>query len=69
MDPNKQGNKNHRYSEVLLIRLPMVLVENGLNNEQVTYMRHIYIENCILVLKQVVFIREWSLYESGLNLE
>ena len=34
----------------------MVLVECGHNNEQVSLIRSIYIENCILVLTQVVLI-------------
>ena len=39
-----------------LIKPPMVLVERGLNSEQVSLIKPIYIENCILVLKQVVLI-------------
>ena len=42
------------YREVLLTRPPMVLVESGLNSEQVSLMRPFYIEKCILVQKQVV---------------
>ena len=44
------------YSEVPIIRPPMILVESGLNGEQVSLMKPIYIETCILVLKQVVLI-------------
>ena len=44
----------------------MVLVRNGLNSEQVLLMRPIYIENCILVLKQVVLIARVVLILSGL---
>ena len=41
----------------------MVFVENGLNSEHVSLMRHIYTEKCILAQKQVVFS------EGGLNIE
>ena len=34
----------------------MVLVENGLNSEQVSLMRPNYIEKCILVLERMVLI-------------
>ena len=45
----------------------MVLVKSGLNNsEQVSLMRPIYIENWILVLKQVVLIARIVLISSGL---
>ena len=45
----------YNYSEVPIIRPPMVLVVSGLNGEQVSLlMRPIYIENCNLVLKLVV---------------
>ena len=44
------------YSEVPIIRPPMVVVENGLNSDLVTLMRPIYIEKCILILKQVVLV-------------
>ena len=40
----------------LLIRPLKVLVKSGLNSEQVSLMRPIYIEKCILVKKQVVLI-------------
>ena len=36
----------------------MVLVESGLNTEQVSLIRPIYIRKCILVLKQVILITE-----------
>ena len=45
------------YSEVQIIRPPMVLVESGLNSKQVSLMRFIWVENCISVLKQVVKIK------------
>ena len=48
---------------VQIIRPPMVLVENGLNSEQVSLMRHI--ENGILVLKQVAFIVRMVLISCG----
>ena len=54
------------YSEVLIIRPSMVLVESGLNSEQVSLMSVIYIEKCILVLKQVVLIARVVLILSGL---
>ena len=44
----------------------MVLVENGLNSEEVSLMRPIYIENCILVLKEMVLIVRMVLISSGL---
>ena len=34
----------YRYSEVPIVRPPMVLVENGLNSEQVSLMRPICVE-------------------------
>ena len=34
----------HHYSELPLIRPPMILVESGLNSEQVSLIRTIYIE-------------------------
>ena len=34
----------------------MVVVNSGLNDEQVSFMSPVYIENCISVLKQVVVI-------------
>ena len=43
-------------SEVPIVRPPLVLVESGLNSEQVSLMRAIYFGKCILVLKQVVLI-------------
>ena len=52
------------YSEVPIIRPPMVLVDSDLNSEQVSKMRPIYIENCFLELKQVVLIAK-----DGLNIE
>ena len=57
-----------RYSEVPII-IPMVLVEFGLNKEQVSLilMRPIHFKNCILVLKQVVLISRVVLIMSGLN--
>ena len=39
-------NNSDLYSEVPLIRPPMVLVENSLNGEQVSLMRHIFIGKC-----------------------
>ena len=51
----------NQYSEVPVIRPPLVLVESGLNSDQVSLMRPVYIEKCILVLKEVV------LKEGGLN--
>ena len=56
-----------KYSEVPIIRPPKVLVENGHNSEQVSLMRPIYIENCILVLKQVVLMARVVLISNGLN--
>ena len=46
----------NNYGEVPIIGPPMVLVEGGLNSEQVSLMRPIYTEKCILVLKQVILI-------------
>ena len=46
---------------------PMVLFEGGLNNEQDSFMRHIFIEKCILVLKQVVLIGRVALILRGLK--
>ena len=54
------------YSEVQIIRKPMALAECGFNSEQVSLMRPIYFENCIMVLKQVVFIAKVVLISSGL---
>ena len=45
----------------------MVLVENGLNSDQVS-LRLIYIENCISVLKQVVLLVRVVLILSGHNI-
>ena len=56
-----------QYSEVLIIRPPVVLSESGLNSDQVSLMRPIYIEKSILVLKQVVLIARVVLNLSGLN--
>ena len=56
----------YMYSEVPLITPPMVVVESGLNSEQVSSMKPICIENCILVLKQVVLIVRVVLISSGL---
>ena len=39
------------YSEVPIIRSPMVFVESDLNSEQALLMSVIYIEKCILLLK------------------
>ena len=44
----------------------MVLFDSGLNSEQFSLMRPIYIENCFLVLKQVVLIARMVLISSGL---
>ena len=44
----------------------MVLAESGLNTEQVSLMMPIYIEKCILVLKQVVLIERVVLILGGL---
>ena len=44
----------------------MVLVQSGLNNEQVLLMRSMYIEKCILALKHVVSIAKIVLISSGL---
>ena len=49
-----------QYTSLLIIRPPIVLVESGLNSEQVSLMSPIYIEKCILELKQRVFIAQWS---------
>ena len=46
----------YMYSEVRIIRPPMVLVESGLNSEQVSLIRPICTEIYILVLNQVVLI-------------
>ena len=45
----------------------MVIVESGLNSEQVPLTRPTYTEKCILVLKQVVLIERVVLLISGLN--
>ena len=42
------------YSQVQIIRPPLVLVGISINSEQVSLIRPIYIHKCILVLKQVV---------------
>ena len=55
-----------KYNEVPIRRLPMEFVERCLNIEQVSLMRPISIENCILVLKQVVLIARVVLTSSGL---
>ena len=44
----------------------MVLVESGLNSEQVSLTKPIYIEKWILVMKQVVLIVRVVLILSGL---
>ena len=59
-----QGNPA-LHSEFLIITPLMVLVENGLNSEQVSLKKTIYIENCILVIKQLVLTRV-VLISSGL---
>ena len=46
------------YSEVPMIKPPMVLIENSLNSEQVAFMRPIYIEKMYFGTKT-----------SGLNIE
>ena len=51
---------------VRLIRPPIVLAESGLNSEQVSLMRPIYIEKCISILKQIVLIERVVLILSGL---
>ena len=56
-----------KYSEATTIRPPLLLIESGLNSEQVSLMKTIYIENCILVLKQVVLVARVVLISSGLN--
>ena len=53
-------------NEFLIIRPPIVLVESGLLSEQVSLLRPICIENCILVLKQLVLIVKVVLISSGL---
>ena len=50
-----------------LVKPPMVLVESGLNSEYASLMSPIYIENCILVFKQVVLIAKVALISSGRN--
>ena len=55
-----------KYSEVWIIRPPMVLDESGLNSEKVSLMRLICIENCISVLKQVVLIVRMVSISDGL---
>ena len=47
---------SYKYREIPIIRPPMVLIESGINNEQVSLMRPICTENCISVLKQVVLL-------------
>ena len=44
----------------------MELIKSGLNGEQVSLMRPIYTEKCILVLKHVVLITRVVLMSSGL---
>ena len=44
----------------------MVPVKSGLDSEQVSLLRPIYIEKCILVLKQVVLIAVMVFISSGL---
>ena len=58
-----------KYSKVPIIRPLIVLVESDLNNGQLSLMRPIYIENCMLILKQVVLIGRIVLISSGLNSE
>ena len=43
----------------------MVLVQSGLNNEQVSLVKPIYIEKYILVLKQVVLLARVVLISNG----
>ena len=43
----------------------MVLVKNGLNSEQVSLMKLVHIEKCILVVKQVVLIARSVFILSG----
>ena len=50
--------RQYTYSEVLIIRPPMVVVENGLNSEQVSLTSPIYIEKI-----------HFSTETSGLNSE
>ena len=59
--------EEYQYSEIPIIRPPTVLVKSGLDSEQVSLMRPIFIENFILVLKQVVLIARVVLILSGLN--
>ena len=54
------------YSEVPLIRPSTVPVESGLNGKQVSLMRPISIEKCILILKRVALIGRVVLIPSGL---
>ena len=51
-----------QYREISLIRPPMVLDTSTLNTEQVSLTRPIWIENCILVLKQMVLIVRGSYF-------
>ena len=55
------------YSEVQIIRPPLVLAEYGLNSQQVSLMRHIDLKKFILILKQVVLMARVVLISSGLN--
>ena len=55
-----------QYSEVPIIRPQMTLVESGLNSEQVSLMRPIYIEKMHFVQKHLVLIARMVLISSGL---
>ena len=44
----------------------MELVESGLNNEWISLIRPIYLENCTPVLEQVVLIARVVLISSGI---
>ena len=46
-----------------------VRFNSGLNSEEVSLMSPIYIEECILVLKQVVLMQEWSEFRVFLIVE
>ena len=52
------------YSKVPIIGPPIVPVKSGLDSEQVSLMSPIYIDNCILVLKQVGS-KDWVVLISG----
>ena len=56
----------YKYHENPITRPPMVLLESCLNSDQVSLMRPIYIENCIMELKQVVLIARVVFILSGL---